>query len=125
MRNDPYRLLTVAACLDHFSRRLARVPVDRAVEILTKLGHGQELFWWVYRDKNKYSWNAEKLGETGLAGWPAKSIDKIKFIGGPVSNRGLYRGTFLTFLIDRILRKVQEEGMQGLDGIVEVDEIYA
>ena len=125
MRNDPYTLLTVAACLDHFTRRLARVPVDRAAEILDKLGHGEERFWWVYKSEKKFAWNANKVSELGLSRWPAKSICSIKFIGGPQGHRRLHKGTLLTLLVDRILLKVQESGLAGLDGIVDVDEIYA
>ena len=125
MRNDPYTLLTVAACLDHFRKRLAKVPVARAAEILDKLGHGHESFWWVYRDKKKFTWNAAKVSETGLSRWPAHTISMIKFIGGPQGRRQLHKGSLLTMLIDRILLKVQESGLAGLDGIVDVDEIYA
>ena len=125
MRTDPYTLLTVAACLDHFTKRLARVPVSRAAEILDKLGYGDEKFWWVYRSTKKFTWNANKVSETGLGRWPAKSICAIKFIGGPLGHRKLHKGTLLTLLVDRILLKVQESGLAGLDGIVNVDEIYA
>lgn len=124
MRNDPHRLLVVAACLDHFSKRLARIPVDRAAEILDKLGNGNESFWWVWRDTNKYTWSALKIGASGLRHWPAKSISTIKFIGGPPTNRHLFGGSLLTLLVDRILRKVQESGLAGLDGIISVDEHY-
>jgi len=125
MRNDPHRLLTVQACAQHFSKRLATIPVYRASKILKGLGYANQKFWWVYRDKTRYLWTADAVAETGLSSWPARSISTIRFIGGPPHKRKLYRGSLFTYLMDRILLSVLETGLVSLDGVVEVDEVYA
>ena len=109
----------------HYAQRLDGIPVKRAAEILKQFGAGDEKFWWVYKDAKKFAWTANRVGETGLRNLAAKSINIIKFIGGPPGNRQLFSGTLLTLLLDRLLRVVVEEGLQGLDGIVDVTEVYA
>lgn len=125
MPKDAHTITAIRASFQHFSYRLWGVKVSRAAEILDALGHGEEHWWWVYRDRKKFSWTANKLSQTGLSGWPARSIDNIKFIGGPVGKRKLHHGTFLTLLIDRILRTVEDKGLAGLQGAVGIEESYA
>lgn len=125
MRNDPNRLLIIKACQQHFSLRLREIPVFQAARILKALGYGDKSFWWVNRDAKRRLWTAHSIAETEYGRAPAWSINPVKFMGGPPAHMRLQVGTLFTFLMDRILREVADDGLQSLDGVVGIDEVYA
>lgn len=122
---DQYRKQVVRACLEHLLKRFKRIPIYKAAEKLDRLGHGDEVFWWIgVEDRKKYSWTVKKLGESRASRWPAKSINGIEFVGGPPGRLRVHQGSVLTFLVDRILVHVLEKGMLALDEILGTEEFY-
>jgi hypothetical protein len=123
---DQYRKQVVQACLEHLPKRFKRIPIYRAAEKLAKLGHDDEVFWWIgVTDRSKrYDWTIKELGASRVARWPAKSINGIEFVGGPPDRLKVHQGSVLTFLIDRILGHTLDKGMEALDEILAPDEFY-
>jgi hypothetical protein len=127
-----YRRQTVAACLELLPSRLKRIQIAKACEMLAKLGHEDEVFWWLSfeNDGKRYEWTAKKLcyantDSQRIDRWPASEINVIEFLGGPPDRFKIHTGTFLTFLIDRLLLAIEKEGLIALDRVLAPDEIYA
>jgi len=128
-----YRRRLVKACLEHLPLRLKRIPIFKAREILTTLGSEDEIFWWLSfeDDGERYEWTAKKLcyantnNNRCIDRWPASEISVIEFLGGPPDRLKIHTGSFLTFLIDRILLAVERNGLEAIDPILTCDEVYA
>jgi hypothetical protein len=127
-----YRRRLVKACLEHLPQRLKRIPIFKAREILATLGHEDEIFWWLsFEDDGKrYEWTAKKLCYANtdsqcIDRWPASEISVIEFLGGPPDRFKIHTGSFLTFLVDRILLAVEKNGLEAIDPILACDEVYA
>jgi hypothetical protein len=114
-------------CLVNFHRRFRNIPVSRVAEIMTKLGHGREVIWWVSvtNSRKKFSWTARQFGNNqDTRDMLARNVKNVEFYGGPPGRYCNHAGTLLTFFLDRLLLTVSLDGFTGLDAVVPLGESY-
>lgn len=119
----------VTSVIKHYAARLAGIQVKRVCEILTGIGCGDDEIYAL-----GMPWTARKLLEERIASpltvkhnigkWLAVKYHPIQFIGGPPNNWRAWRGSFMTFMLDRIATLTLLEGWQATDKIILPGERY-
>lgn len=122
-----YQKLTLKNCLRNFHTRFQNIPVSRVAEILVKLGHGNEVIWWVNvtQPDRKFSWSAGQFGkDLNTCKLLARQIKNVEFYGGPPGYLCNHTGTLLTVFMDRLLLAVARGGYNALDTAIPLKESY-
>lgn len=113
-----FRRGLVIDVIHYYGKRLKTLTVHYACQLLWALGCGDDAFCWY-----DYHWTANKLltndpAKNQIAGWRAKDVSTISFIGGPPNRHSIYHGSLRTLVLDRIAVIALLEGTGGLDGII-------
>jgi hypothetical protein len=123
----------IAYCaLDHYKSRFRLISAKRASQILFDLGCGDDNFYWFGISGKPYKWTAAKILKQedpdsparAIGSWYASIVTPVTFVGGPPSKWGTYKGTLLTFLLDRIAAAILLGGMKAVDQIIIPTESY-
>lgn len=126
---EKYMKASLRVCLKAFPMRFKNMPTSRAFDVLLKLGHGNEIIWWVsYDDSTKrHEWSVERLSDKldVLDCFPlARQLTHLEFFGGPTSAMRIYKGTLLSLLMDRLLTAMDHVGFKALDAVIPLSESY-
>lgn len=118
----------VSSVIQHYKKRFKFITVKRACQILSKIGSGEDIFYWVHLSGREQKWTVHKILEqqakNRLSNWYADDISLISFTGGPPNRWDTYRGSLFTLLLDRIAVIVLFEGMKALDNVITPTERY-
>lgn len=126
----PFRRGLVFGIIQHYKERFAHIKADRTCEILRAIGAFNDVFYIIDHKGFKHAWTPVQLVNKSsqaisLHLWYASDIEQIEFLGGPPTKMGIYRGTLLDFLLDRVAVMVLLEGIKALDGVISADESYS
>lgn len=114
MLKDQYRRIFAYGCMEGFREAVKGHHVAAVCEMLKLLGHGNDMFWYTKHDGELVPWTASELLEKSSGIFlPAGKVAPIEFIGGPLGDI-LYKGSLLTFLLDRMLQHVLEDGLSPI-----------
>lgn len=96
--HDPYYEQTR---LEEYLNRWHNISAYAAAEMLIKLGCSKDTF---VSDEESEQYTPEKILQLGkLADILAREVKPISFLGGPYPNTGIFQGSLLTLLVDRLL----------------------
>lgn len=126
---EKYTKASLRVCLNAFPVRFKNIPTERALEVLTVLGHSGELVWWASADdpEKQYEWTVRRFSAQPniRESFPlARDIINLEFAGGPPGALKLYKGTLLALLMDRLLRAMDNVGFKALDAVIPLGESY-
>ncbi len=126
---EKYAKASLRVCLNAFPVRFKNIPTERALEVLTVLGHSSERVWWVnFTDSSKrFEWTVKRFGAQGAVckSFPlARHLTNLEFFGGPPGMLKVHKGTLLALLMDRLLRVMDNVGFKALDAIIPISESY-
>jgi hypothetical protein len=125
-----FRRGIVTSVVKHYAARLAGIRAKRVCEILTEIGCGDDAIYalndtpWTPRKLLEERMLSPSLAKSQIGEWLATSYRPVQFIGGPPNNWGIWRGSLLTFMLDRIAVLTLLEGWQAMDKIISPGEKY-
>jgi hypothetical protein len=116
-----FRHGTVYGVIEHFKGRFACVGATRACQILRALGSGDDVIYWQGSEltSNQLFEQVPYLNRR-----TAVEVYPVDFFGGPPNKWCTYRGSLLTFMLDRIAVTTLLGGLAALDNIIDFEERY-
>lgn len=119
----------VTSVIKHYAARLAGIRAKRVCEILVEIGCGDDEIYSLGVPHTPRKLLEERMlsplpARNQIGKWLATKYQPVQFVGGPPNNWRGWRGSLMTFMLDRVATLTLLEGWQAMDKIISPGERY-